>query len=173
MSSYLRRESDSFVFRRRVPPHLQVRLRRKELYRSLNTTVRKTAKVRAALLLIQTERLFQMLDDEADYIPTDEDIRAAVRLSLGTERWQQRLKLLEQATPGGLRAQYDDIARTLLLTTATDDLLTEKDVMCMEAQCALDDAGFTGGQKVSAGKPILLVRAPMATQSLSCLVAAP
>ena len=150
MSNYLRRETDSFIFRRRVPPHLQVRLRRKELYRSLNTTVRKTAKVRAALLLIQTERLFQMLDDEADYIPTDEDIRAAVRLSLSTERWQQRLKLLEQTTPGGLRAQHDDMARSLLLTVETDDLLTERDVMCMEAQYALDDAGFTGNGKVLA-----------------------
>lgn len=148
MSNYLRRETDSFIFRRRVPPHLQVRLRRKELYRSLNTTVRKTAKVRAALLLIQTERLFQMLDDEPDYIPTDEDIRAAVRLSLSTERWQERLKALEQTTPGGLRAQYGDMARSLLITIPTDDFLTEKDVMYMEAQYALDDAGFTGNGKV-------------------------
>ncbi|WP_154964123.1 DUF6538 domain-containing protein [Agrobacterium tumefaciens] len=150
MTNYLRRESDSFVFRRRVPPHLQVRLRRKELYRSLNTTVRKTAKVRAALLLIQTERLFQMLDDEPDYIPTDEDIRAAVRLSLSTERWQERLKALEHTTPGGLRAQYGDMARSLLITIPTDDLLTERDVMCMEAQYALDDAGFSGNGKIVA-----------------------
>lgn len=150
MTNYLRRESDSFVFRRRVPPHLQVRLRRKELYRSLNTTVRKTAKVRAALLLIQTERLFQVLDDEPDYIPTDEDIRAAVRLSLSNERWQERLKALEHTTPGGLRAQYGDMARSLLLTIPTDNLLTEKDVMWMEAQYALDDAGFTGNGKVLA-----------------------
>ena len=89
-----------------------------------------------------------MLDDEPDYIPTDEDIRAAVRLSLGTERWQERLKVLEQTKPGGLRARHDDMARSLLLTIPTDNLLTERDVMCMEAQYALDDAGFTGGQKV-------------------------
>ncbi len=89
-----------------------------------------------------------MLDDEPDYIPTDEDVRAAVRLSIGTERWQKRLKVLEQTTPGGLRARHEDMARSLLLTIPTDDLLTERDVMCMEAQYALDDAGFTGGQKV-------------------------
>lgn len=91
-----------------------------------------------------------MLDDEPDYIPTDEDIRAAVRLSLSTERWQERLKALEHTTPGGLRARYGDMARSLLLTIPTDDLLTERGVMCMEAQYALDDAGFSGNGKIVA-----------------------
>lgn len=150
MSSYLRRESDSFVFRRRVPPLLQVRLRRKELYRSLNTTVRKTAKVRAAELFIQTEGLFRMLEEEEDYVPTDEDIRAAVRWSLNTEIWQERIKQLQSRTPGSLRAHHADLARSLLVTLETDAYYTEKDVMYMEAQYALEDAGFTGNGKVLA-----------------------
>lgn len=103
MSNYLRREADSFVFRRRAPPHLQYRLRRKELYRSLNTTVRKTAKVRAAELFIQTEGLFRMLEEDEEYVPTEEDIRAVVRWSLNTEIWQERIKQLQSRTPGSLR----------------------------------------------------------------------
>jgi hypothetical protein len=143
MTEYLRREADSFVFRRRVPPHLHSRVRRKEIYRSLNTTVRKTAKARAALLFSQTEGLFKMLEEDDDYIPTDEDIRAAVRLSLTTERWQERLKSLEEITPGALRRRKDSLARSLMVSLQTDQLFTEKDVMYMEAEYVLHDAGYT------------------------------
>lgn len=91
MSNYLRREADSFFFRRRVPAPLQARLGQTEIYRSLKTTVRRTAKARAAALFIATERLFRMLEEDDDYLVTDEDIRA-VRHWLNATAWQQRLK---------------------------------------------------------------------------------
>ncbi|WP_373427974.1 DUF6538 domain-containing protein [Agrobacterium tumefaciens] len=77
MSKYLRREADSFFFRRRVPPHLQSRFGVKEIYRSLRTTVRKTANVRAAQLYVASERLFDLAADET---LEDEDFRAAAAL---------------------------------------------------------------------------------------------
>ncbi|WP_421616695.1 DUF6538 domain-containing protein [Agrobacterium tumefaciens] len=49
-SNFLRREADSFFFRRRVPASLQARLGQTEIYRSLKTTVRRTARARAAHL---------------------------------------------------------------------------------------------------------------------------
>lgn len=142
MSTCLRREADSFVFRRRVPPHLQYRLRRKELYRSLNTTVRKTAKVRAAELFIQTEGLFRMLEEDEEYVPTDEDIRAAVRWSLNTEIWQERIKQLQSRTPGSLREHHADLARSLLVTLETDRHFTEEAVMYMEAPIRIRRRGL-------------------------------
>lgn len=86
MSDYLRREVDSFVFRRRVPIAIQRRLGLKEIYRALKTSMRRTAKERAAHLFIATERLFQIMD-EGDNILSDEDIKAAVRHWLGTSSY--------------------------------------------------------------------------------------
>lgn len=84
-----------------------------------------------------------MLEEDDDYIPTDEDIRAAVRLSLTTERWQERLKFLDEITPGALRRRKDSLARSLMVSLQTDQFFTEKDVMYMEAEYVLHDAGYT------------------------------
>lgn len=91
-----------------------------------------------------------MLEEKEDYVPTDEDIRAAVRWSLNTEIWQERIKRLQARTPGSLREHHVDLARSLLVTLETDPYFTEKDVMYLEAQYALEDAGFTGNGKVLA-----------------------
>ncbi|MDH0912680.1 hypothetical protein N5C66_27440, partial [Rhizobium pusense] len=78
MSNHLRREADSFVFRRRVPSALQKRIGLKEIYRSLKTTVRRTARARAAHLYLATEGLFRMAEEDDDEVLSDEDIKAAV-----------------------------------------------------------------------------------------------
>ncbi|WP_353939182.1 DUF6538 domain-containing protein [uncultured Agrobacterium sp.] len=103
MSNFLRREADSFFFRRRVPAPLQARLGQTEIYRSLKTSVRRTARARAALLFVGTERLFRMLEEEDGEFPlTDDDIRVAVRRWLDTSAWKQRLKIVDEMSPGGL-----------------------------------------------------------------------
>lgn len=85
MSNFLRREADSFFFRRRVPALLQARLKQSEIYRSLKTNVRRTARARAAYLFIATEKLFRMLEEEDDEFPlTNDDIRVALRRWLDT-----------------------------------------------------------------------------------------
>ena len=91
-----------------------------------------------------------MLEEDEEYVPTDEDIRAAVRWSLSTEIWQERIKQLQSRTPGSLREHHADLARSLLVTLETDRHFTEEAVMYMEAQYALEDAGFTGNGKVLA-----------------------
>ncbi len=108
------------------------------------------AKLRAAELFIQTEGLFRMLEEEEDYVPTDEDIRAAVRWSLSTEVWQERIKKLQSRTPGSLRAHHADLARSLMVNVETDALFKERDAMYVEAQYVLEDAGFTGNGKIVA-----------------------
>ncbi|WP_018261578.1 site-specific integrase [Methylobacterium sp. WSM2598] len=52
------RRAGIFHFRRVVPPDLRARLQRRELVRSLGTTIRSAAKLRADLLYRASERLF-------------------------------------------------------------------------------------------------------------------
>lgn len=105
MSRYLRREADSFFFRRRVPSSLQARLGQAEIYRTLKTSVRRTAKARAAELFIATEKLFQMLEEDEVFLLSDEDIRAAVRHWLGSGYWQPILRQnVDNLTPFELRS---------------------------------------------------------------------
>ena len=115
MSNYLRREADSFVFRRRVPSSLQNRLGQREIYRSLKTTVRQTARTQAAHLFIATERLFRMVEDHDEETLSDEDIQAAVRYWLNTKTWQSRIrKNLVDLTPGVLRSSHEELPDMLL-----------------------------------------------------------
>lgn len=140
MSDYLRREADSFVFRRRVPSHLQTRFGIKEIYRSLGTTVRKTAKVRAAKLYVASERLFEMALDET---LSDEDFRAAARHWLSQPRIKQFLKThVDDLTPGRLKASLKFFPDNLLVTVAPDGDYNERAIMLEEAGDALEDAGF-------------------------------
>jgi integrase len=140
MTKYLRREADSFFFRRRVPPHLQRRFGIKEIYRSLRTTVRKTANVRAAQLYVASERLFDMAADET---LTDEDFRAAARHWMSQPRIKQYLKRhVDDLTPGRLKASLKFFPDNLLVTVAPDGDYNERAIMLEEAGDALEDAGF-------------------------------
>ncbi|MGV1932647.1 DUF6538 domain-containing protein [Agrobacterium tumefaciens] len=140
MSDYLRREADSFVLRRRIPSHLQARFGTKEIYRSLRTTVRKTAKVRAAQLYVASERLFEMALDET---LTDEDFRAATRYWMSQPRIKEYLKRnVDDLTPGRLKASLKIFPDNLLVTVAPDYECNERAIMLEEAGDALEDAGF-------------------------------
>jgi hypothetical protein len=140
MSDYLRREADSFVFRRRIPSHLQARFGIKEIYRSLRTTVRKTANVRAAQLYVASERLFDLAADET---LTDEDFRAAARYWMSQPRIKQYLKQnVDDLTPGRLKANLKFFPDNLLVTVAPDFEYNERAIMLEEAGDALEDAGF-------------------------------
>lgn len=142
MSNFLRREADSFFFRRRVPASLQARLGQTEIYRSLKTTVRRTARARAAHLFIATEKLFRMLEEEDDEFPlTDDDIRVAVRRWLDTSAWKQRLKIVDGMSPGGLRAYHKSLPETLLNMSA-DDGVSYGDNLSQEANAALEHSEY-------------------------------
>ncbi len=122
MSNFLRREADSFFFRRRVPASLQARLGQSEIYRSLKTTVRRTARARAAQLFIGTEKLFGMLEIEDDEFPlTDDDIRVAIRMWLDTPPWKNRLRIVDEMSPGGLRAYHETLPETLVMMGAEEN----------------------------------------------------
>ncbi|WP_223564969.1 site-specific integrase [Agrobacterium tumefaciens] len=115
MSNYLRREADSFVFRRRVPSALHQRLGLKEIYRSLKTTMRRTAKARAAHLFIATERLFRMVEEDDDEVLSDEDIQAAITYWLSAPTWSRRLQShLHELSPGALRTCHQELPAMLL-----------------------------------------------------------
>jgi hypothetical protein len=50
---------------------------------------------------MRTEELFQAMEEDQEYVLTDEDIRAAVRYSLQTPRWKTRLhENVDKRTPG-------------------------------------------------------------------------
>lgn len=144
MSNYLRREIDSFIFRRRVPAPLQARIGQAEIYRSLKTTVRRVAKARAAHLFIATERLFTMAEEQDDYLVTDADIRAAVRSWLNTTSWTSRLERhVDGITPGALRAYHQTLPDMLLAMTA-DEGVSHAHNVAMEAEAALEHADYIG-----------------------------
>lgn len=138
MSNFLRREADSFFFRRRVPAPLQARLGQTEIYRSLKTSVRRTARARAAHLFIATEKLFRMLEEEDDEFPlTDDDIRIAVSRWLDTPPWKHRLKIVDEMSPGGLRVNHETLPNTLLKMSA-DEGVSFGDNLGQEANAALE-----------------------------------
>jgi integrase len=142
MSNYLRREADSYFFRRRVPASLQALLGQTEIYRSLKTTVRRTARARAAHLFIATEELFKVLRDKQ--ILTDDDIRAAVRHWLDRDDWQRLLrKYIDQNTPANLRKYHEEIP-DVLLNIVGDEERPAWENLAMEALAALEYAGYNG-----------------------------
>ncbi|MCQ1770371.1 hypothetical protein NOI24_03605 [Neorhizobium galegae] len=143
MSNFLRREADSFFFRRRVPAPLQARLGQTEIYRSLKTSVRRTARARAAHLFIATEKLFQMLEEEEDdeFPLTDDDIRIAVRRWLDTPPWKHRLKIVDEMSPGGLRVNHESLPNTLLKMSA-DEGVSFGDNLGQEANAALEHSEY-------------------------------
>jgi len=142
MSNFLRREADSFFFRRRVPAPLQARLGQTEIYRSLKTSVRRTARARAAHLFIATEKLFRMLEEEDVEFPlTDDDIRVAVRRWLDTPPWKHRLKIVDEMSPGGLRVNHESLPNTLLKMSA-DEGVSYGDNLGQEANAALEHSEY-------------------------------
>lgn len=144
MSNFLRREADSFFFRRRVPAQFQSRIGCREIYRSLNTVMRRTAKARAAHMFIATESLFQMLEEDEDYILTEEDIRAAVRHWLDNPMWRTALRRqVDNLTPGDLRA-YNGRLPDTLLESFRDPQVPEWENLAREATAALESAGYEG-----------------------------
>jgi hypothetical protein len=141
MSNFLRREADSFFFRRRVPSSLRTRLGQTEIYRSLKSTVRRPARARAAHLFIATKKLFPMLEDDDDEFPfTDHYIRVAVRRWLDTSAWKQRLKIVDDMSPGGLRAYHESVPNTLNMSA--DDGISYGDNLSQEAKAALDHSEY-------------------------------
>jgi integrase len=157
MSRYLRREADSFVFRRRVPALIQNRLGLKEIYRSLKTTVRRTAKARAAHLFIATERLFQVIAEDDETL-SHEDIQAAVRHWLGTSHvWRQRLDgYLKSLSPGSLR-HYHERLPDILLDMGMHEHISSEANLVEEAWAALeysDYAGWGSGETLKRTKSV-------------------
>lgn len=157
MSRYLRREADSFVFRRRVPASIQSRLGTKELYRSLKTTVRRVAKARAAHLFIATERLFQVISEDEETL-SYEDIQAAVRHWLGTSQlWRQRLDgYLKNLSPGSLRHYHEQLPDMLLDMGKLEHVSSEANLI-EEAWTALeysDYAGWGSGETLEKTKTV-------------------
>lgn len=138
MATFLRREADAFLFRRRVPERLQARLGQRELYRSLGTTVRREAKQRAATLYIGSERLFAMADD---FEITDEDIRAAVRYWMSYDRWQRAFQYVDQLPPAELRAGAPDLPGQMI-DGGWEQIMPSAAVRDDEASAALEAAGY-------------------------------
>lgn len=144
MSNYLRREADSFVFRRRVPSSLQNRLGQKEIYRSLKTTVRRIAKARAAHLFIATDRLFLMIEEYDEERLSDEDIKAAVRHWLSSITWTKRIDAgLNELSPGTLRSLQDRLP-DLLLDAGKDETVSSENNLIEEAWSALEYSDYSG-----------------------------
>lgn len=140
MSKYLCREGNRFLFRRRVPEHLQDRMGCKEIYCSLKTSVPRKARQRAAFLFLASERLFGL----AEYEITDEDMRAAARLWLSHDDWQGRLKrAVDDKTPGYLRGFADEIPTRLMEGLADpEEGLGPRGARLHEAMAALEFAEY-------------------------------
>jgi len=92
-----------------------------------------------------------MLDEEDHEFPlTDEDIRAAVRIWLDTSAWKQRLKIVDQMSPGGLRVHHESLPDTLLNMSA-DEGVTYSQNLAMEANAALEHSDYLdvrGGERL-------------------------
>lgn len=89
-----------------------------------------------------------MLEADDDYIVTDEDIRAAVRLWLDTTPWKRRFgEIVDNATPGWLRMYHETMPDTLIRMSAMDGF-TMRQALAMEAEAALENAdyGRPGGE---------------------------
>lgn len=76
-------------------------------------------------MFIATESLFQMLEEDEDYILTEEDIRAAVRHWLDNPMWRTALRRqVDNLTPGDLRA-YNGALPDALLESFRDPQVPE------------------------------------------------
>ena len=148
MSKYLCREGSQFLFRRRVPEHLQTRIGSKEIYRTLKTSVPRQARQRAAFLFLASERLFALAEyDEV----TDEDMRAAARVWLSHEDWQGRLRrAVDDRTPGYLRRNREEIPDRLMeLYADLEEGTSPRDARRDEARLALAHSDFTEQRDMS------------------------
>lgn len=141
MATFLRREHDAFLFRRRVPGHLQNRIGQRELYRSLGTAVRKIAKRRAAALYVASEHLFAMAEDPTI---TDEDIHAAARHWLREQEGPAKLRYVDGLMPGELRWRNETLPAELMEGLSEDETwgLTRHMSRRYEAGFALEGAGY-------------------------------
>lgn len=141
MPKYLCREGNTFLFRRRVPGHLQERIGRREIYRSLKTSVARLARQRAAALFLASEKLFAMADD---YTVNDEDIRAAARRWLAQPHWQTVFdRQIDSKLPGELRWEGHELPSKLLeLGTDYEHGFTPLWARRHQAEAALEDAGY-------------------------------
>lgn len=83
-----------------------------------------------------------MLEEEDYEFPlTDDDIRVAVRRWLDTPPWKQRLKIVDEMSPGGLRAYHESLPDTLLKMSA-DEGVSYGDNLSQEANAALDHSEY-------------------------------
>ncbi|WP_457584298.1 tyrosine-type recombinase/integrase [Ensifer canadensis] len=83
-----------------------------------------------------------MLEEEDDEFPlTDDDIRVAVRRWLDTPPWRQRLRIVDDMSPGGLRAYHESLPNKLLNMSA-DDGISYGDNLSQEANAALDHSEY-------------------------------
>lgn len=83
-----------------------------------------------------------MLEEEDDEFPlTDDDIRVAVRRWLDTPPWKQRLKMVDEMSPGGLRVNHESLPNTLLKMSA-DEGVSYGDNLGQEANAALEHSEY-------------------------------
>lgn len=83
-----------------------------------------------------------MIEEEGDEFPlTDDDIRVAVRIWLDTPPWRQRLKVVDEMSPGGLRAYHESLPERLL-NMAADEGVSYSQNLGMEAHAALEHSDY-------------------------------
>ncbi|WP_162729679.1 site-specific integrase [Agrobacterium tumefaciens] len=83
-----------------------------------------------------------MLEEEDGEFPlTDDDIRVAVRRWLDTSAWKQRLKIVDEMSPGGLRAYHESLPDTLL-NMSGDEGVSYSHNLGMEAHAALEHSDY-------------------------------
>ncbi|PYE29052.1 site-specific recombinase XerD [Rhizobium sp. PP-CC-3A-592] len=77
-----------------------------------------------------------MLEDD-EFPLTDDDIRVAVRTWLDTSQWRGRLKIVDEMSPGSLRAYHESLPNTLLDMSAEEGV-SYGDNLSQEANAALE-----------------------------------
>lgn len=82
-----------------------------------------------------------MLEDDDEFVLTDDDIRVAVRNWLDTSAWKQRLKIVDEMSPGGLRVHHETLPDTLLNLSA-DEGVSHSQNLAMEAHAALEHSDY-------------------------------
>jgi len=86
--------------------------------------------------------MFRMLEEEDRAFPLkDDDIRAAVRIWLDTSHWKQRLKIVDEMSPGGLRVHHE-ILPDILLGMGADEGISPSINLAMEAHSALEYSDY-------------------------------
>lgn len=78
-----------YHFRRRVPAALVEVIGLKEIYRTLGTSCRRKANERAAILFIETERIFRMAHEALDQVE-EIDLPAEIKEALSDKAWADR-----------------------------------------------------------------------------------